>query len=219
MTRLQDTASSGNPLTLNEIKSQFSGASNLAAYKLGGGYVANHGNNSAIPSTGTIRSLHFLGTSKSFEPTLTTGSADTGGYAPFLCGFNSGSYGSLSITQIGKSKSTTTSATVTSIREEFSTYFDFPTSTLYETTTAYLVFSGNHTGTWWTELFLNGTSFAARANAQVTAGTYDGVSNTTYWYWSYTQPGGGGNTYNYAYLWDNYYSAPGSSIPVQITLP
>lgn len=188
---LQSSASSANPLTLNEIKTEFTGGgNNLRSYLRAGGQVASHWNNSTIPTSGTIKILDFLSTSRNFEATLTTG---TNG---FDVGYDSGAWGSMSQTTIGVSKSATTQSTVTGIWENYNAYFDFFLGVLVETYNLRFRISGNNTGTWWDKIFLDNVELAARSAASTPAGTY---SVSTFWDWSATFQDGSlqsGQTWN-----------------------
>lgn len=72
---LQASASSGSPLTLLEIDTEFSGPAvpKLTNFYKGGGYVPPHQCNSTVPTSGTIKVLDFLGRDAVFRCGITTG--------------------------------------------------------------------------------------------------------------------------------------------------
>ena len=187
---LQTSASAANPLTINELKTEFTGPtpSKLSDYYVGAGYVANHENNSSIPSSGRINILNFLGADVDFESnTYTDGQyiIDQGTTTglPFpdyvysgVCtnidfGSSWGTMGSINL--IGKSKSATTQVTIEEI-------FDFT-----DTFSSWGQFgvTGNHTGTWWTSITANGVT-KNRSAADFPSGQYFSPEDITVWLWT-----------------------------------
>lgn len=145
---LQTSASAADPLTINEIKAEFAGPtpSKLTDYYKGGGYVAAHGNNSAIPATGRINILNFLGADIDFETNIT---------------YASGSYSSMTQSQVGYSKSINGAYTLATVTETL-----FFGSYLLQ-----LNFTGDVRGSWFTSITFNGIS-KNRTAATVPTGSY-----------------------------------------------
>ena len=196
---LQATANSSNPLSLSEVKTEFGGGQPLTGYRRGAGYVASHSNNTSVPTSGTINLLNFLGASKGFNSaggtTWTAGEYNVGydtyqgvntGYFPGAGFLNSlGTRGSYY--QVGKSYSDTTNTNIDGV-------YDY-TDNYGGGYSAWVVMSGNVTGSWWTSITVNGTTLN-RSAADVPNGTYPGGSYTqTYWTWTsnYFGPNGSGN--------------------------
>jgi len=104
---LQTSASSGNPLTLLEIDTEFGGPAvpKLTDFYKAGGYVPPHQCNSTVPTSGRINVLDFLGRDVVFRCVMTTGYALTGdGNGSFYSGYSSSpSFGFSLGTQSGNS--------------------------------------------------------------------------------------------------------------------
>jgi hypothetical protein len=80
---LQTSASAANPLTINELKTEFTGPtpSKLTNYYKGGGYVPPHTCNASAPTSGRINLLNFLGGDIVFRCALTEGGTNPHGYS------------------------------------------------------------------------------------------------------------------------------------------
>lgn len=103
---LQSTASSANPITLLEIDTEFTGPATpkLTDFYKAGGYVPPHQCNSAVPTSGTIKILDFLGTDVVFRCVMTTGYVSIGIDGSFYSGYSSsGTFGFTAGTQSGNS--------------------------------------------------------------------------------------------------------------------
>lgn len=179
---------SSAPIKLSEVKTEFGGGQTQLGYNRGGGYVANHSNNTAIPTGPPIKLLDFLGGSKNFNSSggtnWTSGEYYSGTEAYF--GVNTGLFpgggflNSLgtrgSYYQVGRSYSNTTSSNIDGVID----WSDSDTGAYG----VWVVISGNVTGSWWTSITANGTTLN-RSAADVTNGTYPGGSYTqTYWTWT-----------------------------------
>ena len=189
---LQSTASSGNPLTINEIKAEFGGPNKITNYYRGGGYVPNHDTNSGIPTSGNIRVLNFLSADKAFRCAITSGTSSISGLGTVVVyyGYKTGSpsFGSIlsGATYCGISGSSLTQATLGSVYSIEASVTSGPGTgaTAYAT---YLVLNGgdySSTATW--------TSLTLTQIASVTlnrsAATVDGSSGT-YTTYSWSTPG------------------------------
>jgi hypothetical protein len=137
-------ATSGS-LSWSNLQTEFggSGSTPLGAFRRGGGLVANHAANTNIPTSNTniIMPNNFWGAEKNFSTTCTIAGSGNSGF-----GTETVVAGSFSQTQVGKSFSSTASATLQYLYDLYDTK-GFPT---YLAT--YLGFSGNHTGTWWSSI-------------------------------------------------------------------
>lgn len=213
---LQTSASGADPLLMSEARTEFglAGTVYLTGFRIGSGNVANHENNytspAAIPSSGTIKLLNLLGSDKDFESNAwTRGSSitySTTCYTSFTFSQNFRAYGYTgvgatygtkgSIDVAGMGKSNTVQATITGVYN----YNDSTNGTTYYDW-AYLYFSGDKRGTWWTSATVNGST-KTRASASTTSGSFDGTN--TYWLWNspaassgWTMPGADGNTFTF----------------------
>lgn len=193
---LQTSASVGDPLLMSEARTEFGQAGTvfLSGYKIGSGNVANHENNytspAAIPTSGTIFLKNLLGSDKDFESnSWTKGSAlnySTTCFTSFTFSQNIRTYGYVgvgatygtkgSIDVVGLSKSSTGQATTVEVKD----YIDI-TNGVYYANNAYIYFTGDVRGTWFTSVTVNGTT-KNRSAATTTSGTYTG--SQTYWLWS-----------------------------------
>lgn len=191
---LQSTASSGNPLTINEIKAEFGGLNKITNYYRGGGYVPNHEANSVIPTSGNIKVLDFLSADKTFRSSITSGTSTNGsvvyyGYSNNLSGI--GAFGSLTgYSLFGISASSTAQAT---IGEIYGTrlVIPFPFSTVIYTTT-FILEGGDYTSSaTWTSLTMTqiASVTVTRATASGSTGstTYNSGGNYTVYTWLNTQ--------------------------------
>lgn len=180
---LQSTASAGNPLTINEIKAEFSGPNSITSYYRGGGYVPNHGNNAAIPTSGTITVINFLGAGVTYDPTITIGgSYNYDGNGSYYEGYQdpivgTGGLGSISSsTQLGLSKSSLASTTFLGIRTS-STWNSMGLSYIERTS---VQMSGDLTAASanWTSITVGATTILRTSAYAV---TYVSGSNYTNW--------------------------------------
>jgi len=175
---LQASASSGNPLTLNEIKTEFGGPNTFTSYRRGAGYVPNHQANASIPSTGTVRILNFLSADKLFKPAITSGSTtqDLGIGTEYTQGYIAGSLGSTTYSTMGLSPSSLTTTTFLQLL-----YIETPgpqgLSTVYRLD---FKLSGNIPS--WVSLVVNGNTFLP-ADVDFGGPSYDSGADTTIWRW------------------------------------
>jgi len=176
---LQASASSGNPLTLNEIKTEFGGPDTFTSYRRGAGYVPNHQANASIPSTGTVSMLNFLSADKLFKPAITSGTTtqDLGIGTEYTEGYTAGSLGSTTYSTMGLSPSSLTTTTFLQL-----IYFETPAPPLGGSTVYGLNFklSGNMPS--WVSLVVNGNTFLP-ADVAFGGPLYDSGDNTTIWRW------------------------------------
>lgn len=168
------------PASLSKIRAEFgTSASNLKSFYRSGGYVANHENNAAIASSATsLRISQFVNTDTDFEATA-TGVKGTEGYTTTSFGVRSfvELAGTLSVNEIGKSKSSLDQATLIQLFD----YYNGANLNTY----AFSRFSvsGDHRYWAWTTLNANATS-VNRSASSVPDGLYTSFSNFTYWEWS-----------------------------------
>lgn len=199
---LQTTASSGDPLNISEIKTEFGSSSTLlTSYYRGGGLVPNHEANAAIPASGSIKVLDFLGADKTFRCTINSGTYSTGGIVPAtyygystnLDGFTGTSFGSLSgYTYFGVSSSSLDQATIGGIY--CASFFVVgpgggggggggPGGFVY--VTALLLVGGDYTTTAnWTSMTLTQTASVTLTRAAATSVTYYASGNYTKYTWA-----------------------------------
>lgn len=190
------TLPSSGTLSMSQIKTEFTGPNNLRSYLIGGGYVANHENNSGVPTSGTITVRNLLGKSVNFISDTytkdsilvprgtTTGipysysytgvSAVTDAGSPWggSAGGTFGTFGSINL--VGKAKNATTQVTI----ESFFDWYDG-----LGADAGVIEFTGNHTGTWWTTIVSNGIT-KTRATADIPTGSYYSVQDKTVWSWN-----------------------------------
>lgn len=208
---LQTTASSANPLTINELKTEFTGPtpSKLTNYYKGGGYVPPHTCNASVPTSGRINLLNFLGGDVVFRCAITQASVQLIDGASYNSGYSDGSYAGVAAlgsrsgnTSVGLSPSSTTSATFSG----FFTQATWNTKTLsYSYFTRFVVAST--------------TDLSSTAWVSITATT--GGTPTTF---TRASSGGGffdGATSMWAWTASNYfpaYNTQGTSYTIQINV-
>lgn len=216
-----------SPVGLKKLQTEF-GADVLNDGKLTGYIrgvnIASHEPNSAITTSGVGTKLsEFLNTSRNCIPTYGDNSGfwnggsssvwNSGlpryiaaqGYMTYSAGnaiIGGGDFGDLhagmsaspnSIDVVGKSISNTNQATIVGIFEYVDSSVENDPLDKFA-----LVFSGNHTGTWWYSISAGGFS-DIRGNADVGNGVYDSGENVTYWTWSNTGGGlSGGFSWEFA---------------------
>ena len=207
---LQSSASSGNPLTLNEIKAEFGGPNKITNYYRGGGYVPNHDTNSLIPTSGNINVLDFLSADKAFRCAITAGQQTIypigaiivyTGYSTNLDGVGY-SFGSIlsGATYCGISGSSLTQATLGGIYSAtvYPTGIAGPGGTTYSN--VLLLAGGDFTASaTWTTLTLTGTGGPVTYNrTSATSTTYYSSGNYTKYTWGGSLGIGGTGTVNVA---------------------
>jgi hypothetical protein len=167
------------PLALSQIKTEFGGGSTLAGYYRGGGLVANHTANAAIPTSGTIAISNFLGAEKNFTCSLDVQQANPPPLPLVYWGYVSGTVGSASRTGIGTSPSSTSQTTFVGWYDQYTPNFSPPPDDIYVGT--FLVLSGNVTGTWWTDISW-GSLNLTRASSSTPNGAFNGTDTIWDWY-------------------------------------
>lgn len=167
------------PLALSQIKTEFGGGSTLAGYYRGGGRVANHTANAAIPTSGTIAISNFLGAEKNFTCSLNVQQANPPPLPLVYWGYVSGTVGSASRTGIGTSPSSTSQTTFVGWYDQYTPNFSPPPDDIYVGT--FLVLSGNVTGTWWTDISW-GSLNLTRASSSTPNGAFNGTDTVWDWY-------------------------------------
>jgi hypothetical protein len=167
------------PLALSQIKTEFGGGSTLAGYYRGGGRVANHTANAAIPTSGTIAISNFLGTERNFTCSMNVQQANPPPLPLVYWGYVSGTVGSASRTGIGTSPSSTAQTTFVGWYDQYTPNFSPPPDDIYVGT--FLVLSGNVTGTWWTDISW-GSLNLTRASSSTPNGAFNGTDTTWDWY-------------------------------------
>jgi hypothetical protein len=167
------------PLALSQIKTEFGGGSTLAGYYRGGGLVANHTANAAIPTSGTIAISNFLGAEKNFTCSLDVQQANPPPLPLVYWGYVSGTVGSASRTGIGTSPSSTSQTTFVGWYDQYTPNFSPPPDDIYVGT--FLVLSGNVTGTWWTDISW-GSLNLTRASSSTPNGAFNGSETVWDWY-------------------------------------
>jgi hypothetical protein len=167
------------PLALSQIKTEFGGGSTLAGYYRGGGLVANHTANAAIPTSGTIAISNFLGAEKNFTCSLNVQQANPPPLPLVYWGYVSGTVGSASRTGIGTSPSSTSQTTFVGWYDQYTPNFSPPPDDIYVGT--FLVLSGNVTGTWWTDISW-GSLNLTRASSSTPNGAFNGTDTIWDWY-------------------------------------
>lgn len=198
------TTPASGQISSADISGEFGGSAphNLNEYYRGGGLVANHQNNSGIPTSGQIKMSDFYGTDIDYEsfghvPFSTYSFIDFGDgniqYTYYygidrtnLTGLAPGGMGTLSSTkQIGKSKSDLTQANTHGF---YSTYIDInPVEDRF-------IVLGDHRGSWFTSVTTNsaggGVITHNRSSAVTPLGQYSASNNVTYWIWNGSSIGG-----------------------------
>jgi hypothetical protein len=165
------------PLALSQIKTEFGGGSTLAGYARGGGLVANHTANAAIPTSGTIAISNFLGTERNFTCSMNV-QKDLPSPVTYW-GYYSGVAGSASRTGIGTSPSSTAQTTFVGWYDLYTPDLNPPYADIY--TATFLVLSGNVTGTWWTDISW-GSLNLTRASSATPSGAFTGTDTIWDWY-------------------------------------
>lgn len=193
-------------ISFNDLQTTFGGSNpiTMGEYNIGGGSVANHENNSAIPTSTTaqVSLSNFYGTGDFYSNDYTQGVEDhsyavdefnniqhdyyygthRGGYKTGSLVGSFGTFGSVDV--VGTSKSSTAQATIEGIYDYWAGYI---TPTLQHSK---VVFQGSVTGTWWTSITVNGVT-KTRTSASTATGTVAG----SYTYWMFT---GTGNHFSFS---------------------
>lgn len=182
--------------TLRTEFSSYTGSVILSKYRIGNGFTANHENNSGLATTNSnLKTSDWWRKDKDYESNAGmgyTGSASwipgsyssiptsTGGFSTTTEGidpinFVIGTKGVIDV--VGSSKSSTAQTTIRAIYTQYDTINFGGTQTA---TRAFVLFSGNVTGTWWTSITVNGST-VNRTAANAPTGTFDGTD--TFWDW------------------------------------
>lgn len=189
------TTPTSGQISSADISGEFGGSAphNLNEYYRGGGLVANHTNNSGIPTSGQIKMSDFYNTDIDYESTHTPSVASSfidlgeGGIQwTYYYGIDRsglaglGAFGTIGASnQIGKAKSDLTQANTYGF---YSTYIDIdPIEDRF-------VVRGDHRGAWFTSVTTNtaggGVLVHPRSSATVPNGQYSASNNVTYWIWT-----------------------------------
>lgn len=171
----------GVSLSLSQIQTEFGGTNpaSLNEYYAGGAYVpaGTTGYYGAIPTSGNpIGIRNFYGSSSGFF----VAGYDAVGVPPTQNIFVGVANGTTGAAAIGTFIQTT--FTISAITYTLAGLYDiYQAALFYE----YAIFAvvGNHTGSWWTNITVNGTTYSRTADftAAGTTGTYNSGGNYTYW--------------------------------------
>lgn len=182
-------------ISLNDIRTEFWGSGNtspvgMASFNRGGGFVASHWSNANIPtSDSNLEFLDFYGAAKNFKTVITPGSGTivapvgiAGGPANgyVSSAISSTSFGSISQSQIGKSRSGTASVTLLMACQQAVTPPKEGTPTYY----TLIGVSGDQTS-WTTWDYFQDQGSKQFPRSSVTA-TYNSTNNWTRFYWTDT---------------------------------
>lgn len=207
-------------ISINDIVGEYggSGSHSLSEYYRGGSFVANHSNNSSVPTSGTISLSNFYGQSNTapgntaLTYTIVAGSNSTNSQQGYLSGLpadgifftNSQPMGSISNNPNSTALTSGFNPTVTGLTTQSVSGKSATTDLTYTVRTATVPNSG------WTSIVSGVSRFGTQNRSAATYTTSTSSSNgRSRWNWS-TSGGSSGNSS------DNY--QPGSSYNITINV-
>ena len=210
---------SGNPISINSLVGEYggSGSHSLSEYYRAGSFVANHSNNSSVPTSGTISLSNFYGQSNTapgstaLTYTMVAGSNGTNSQQGYLSGlaadgiyFISSPQGSISNNPNGTALTSGFNPTITGLVTSSVSGKSAVTDLTYTVRTATVPNSG------WTSIVTGVSRFGTQNRSAATYTTSTSSSNgRSRWNWS-TSGGSSGNSS------DNYQSGSSYNITINV---
>tara|TARA_B100000123_G_C25590838_1_gene366977 strand:+ start:51 stop:686 length:636 start_codon:yes stop_codon:yes gene_type:complete len=183
--------SSGSPISINDLVGEYGStgsARSLSHYYRGGGLVANHSNNSSVPTSGTISLSDFYGQSNTspapttYNYTMTLGyiTSTSSGYIASNSNNYSGPYGSLTNNPQSVAFSNGFNPTITAwFTQLTSGKGGLVTGMKFEV-------SGVYANSGWSHMTVDANIQSASTTQSLyrSAATFNTYGNSTLWQWS-----------------------------------